>query len=82
MRGGALFLPTLLLLRRTCRQLPAGLGPLCRTRSCKSKPLFHHDLGLAKRERVSFVRESWISLVLNFQASFDALAYVEELIVV
>lgn len=54
----------------------AGLVP------CKSKPLFHRDLGLAKRERPSFIRESWMSLVLNFQASFDVLAYVKELVVV
>ncbi|WP_232230060.1 hypothetical protein, partial [Polaromonas glacialis] len=54
----------------------AGLVP------CTSKPLFHRDLGLAKRERPSFIRESWMSLVLNFQASFEVLAHVEEFVVV
>lgn len=49
---------------------------------CKSKPLFHRDLVLVKRERASFVRESWMSLVLYFQASFDVLARVEEFVVV
>ncbi|WP_156955421.1 hypothetical protein [Polaromonas glacialis] len=54
----------------------AGLVP------CTSKPLFHRDLGLVKRERASFIRESWISLVVYFQASFDVLARVEEFVVV
>ena len=54
----------------------AGLVP------CTSKPLFHRDLGLVKRERASFFRESWISFVLYFQASFDVLAHVEEFVVV
>jgi hypothetical protein len=54
----------------------AGLVP------CKSKLLFHLDLGPAKRERASFVRERWMLLVLYFLASFDVLAYVKELVVV
>jgi hypothetical protein len=49
---------------------------------CKSKPLFHLDLGPAKRERASFVRKRWMSLILYFQASFDVLAHVEEFAVV